>query len=150
MKRLLLYAVLLVALPFTTARSQTVGQSTVDPGGPVNMQVFYRVPPGKRAEFLDLYKSYHYPVMQRFVQMGILKSVHIYQRRFREQSPAWDYEVVLVWRDWAAIEEGHVKEPGVIDQMYPNQAEYKKADQRRFELTSDVWIDLLEEVEGSK
>jgi hypothetical protein len=112
------------------------------------MQVFYRVPPGKREEFLNLYKKYHYPVMNKFVEMGILKSVHIYQRRFRAESPAWDYEVVLVWRDWAAIEEGHVKEPGIITAMYPDAEQYKKADQRRFELTTDVWIDLLEEIDA--
>lgn len=130
------------------ASAQTVGASTVAPGGPVTMQVFYRVPPGKREEFLNLYKKYHYPVMNKFVEMGILKSVHIYQRRFRAESPAWDYEVVLVWRDWAAIEEGHVKEPGIITAMYPDAEQYKKADQRRFELTTDVWIDLLEEIDA--
>lgn len=149
MKRLILY-LLLAAFPLAACYGQTVGQSTVVPGGPMTMQAFYRVPPGKRAEFLNLYKKYHYPVMHRFVEMGILKSIHIYQRRFREQSPAWDYEVVLVWRDWAAMEEGHVKEPGIIDEMYPNKEEYKQADLRRFELTTDVWIDLLEEVDVSR
>lgn len=113
---------------------------------PVTMAVYYRVPPGKRSEWLMLYRKYHYPVMQQFVKDGLLKSVKIYQRRFRVQTPAWDYEVVLMWRDWNAIEEGHVKEPGVIRRMYSDMSDYEHADQRRFELQTDVWIDLLEEV----
>ncbi len=141
---------IVAALLFTPAQrgqAQTVGTSAVKPGGPVTMVVYYRVPPGKRADWLDLYKKYHYPVMNHFVADGIIKSIHIYQRRFRAESPAWDYEVVLVWRDWNAIEEGHVKEPGLIETMYASDmAAYKDADQKRFELTADVWIDILEEV----
>ena len=147
MKRFGLCLMLIMAFAATAARAQTVGQSTVAPGGAVTMQAFYRVPPGQREAFLSLYKQYHLPVMQRFVDQGILKSIHIYQRRFRSQSPAWDYEVVLVWRDWAAIEEGHKTEPGIITAMYPNQQEYMAADKKRFELSSDVWIDILEEVD---
>ena len=113
---------------------------------PVPMAVYYRVPPGKRTEWLTLYKKYHYPVMNQFVKDGLLKSVKIYQRRFRAESPAWDYEVILIWRDWNAIEEGHVKEPGVIRKMYADMSEYEHADQQRFELQADVWIDILEEV----
>ncbi|MBW4028806.1 MAG: hypothetical protein HIU93_15670 [Acidobacteria bacterium] len=148
-KRLALVAVF-VALFSTTVEpihSQTVGTSAVKPGGPITMAVYYKVPPGKRAEWLDLYKKYHYPVMNHFVSDGMIKSIHIYQRRFAAESPAWDYEVVLVWRDWAAIEEGHVKEPGLIETMYAdNMPAYSSADQKRFALTSDVWIDILEEV----
>lgn len=117
-------------------------------GSPVTMAVYYRVPPGKRLEWLALYRKYHYAVMQQFVNDGLIKSIKIYQRRFRAESPAWDYEVVLVWRDWAAIDEGHVKEPPLIRKMYPDMADYEKNDQRRFELQTDVWIDILEEVPG--
>jgi hypothetical protein len=113
---------------------------------PVPMAVYYRVPPGKRTDWLTLYKKYHYPVMEQFVKDGLLKSVKIYQRRFRSETPAWDYEVILIWRDWNAIEEGHVKEPGVIRKMYPDMSDYEHADQHRFELQTDVWIDILEEV----
>jgi hypothetical protein len=152
LKRILIYVMPVVLLFLTltsgapTTAAQTVGTSAVKPGGPITMAVYYKVPPGKRAEWLGLYKKYHYPVMNRFVKDGIIKSVNIYQRRFRAESPAWDYEVILVWRDWSAIEEGHVKEPGLIETMYPDAAAYKDADQKRFELTADVWIDILEEV----
>lgn len=142
----LVFAVFLMGGSQKPAVSQTVDTSAVAPGGPVTMAVYYKVPPGKKAEWLNLYKKYHYPVMNQFVKDGVIKSVHIYQRRLAADSPAWDYEVVLVWRDWAAIEEGHVKEPGLIRTMYPDAAAYKEADQRRFELTMHVWIDILEEI----
>ena len=109
---LLVMGILLSCSSAVPLRAQTVGTSAVKPGGPVTMAVYYKVPPGKRAEWLELYKKYHYPVMNHFVSDGIIKSVKIYQRRFRAESPAWDYEVVLVWRDWAAIEEGHVRNLG--------------------------------------
>lgn len=129
------------------AKAQTT-EAAPPPGSPVTMAVYYKVPPGKRLEWLTLYRKYHYPVMQRFVKDGLIKSIKIYQRRFRTEAPAWDYEVVLVWRDWGAIDEGHQKEPGLIRSMYPDMSEYEKADQHRFELQTDVWIDILEEVPG--
>ena len=139
-------ALSVVPLVLDPAHAQTVGIPQEEAHGPVTMQVFYRVPPGKQVEWLMLYKKYHYPVMQQFVTDGILKSINIYRRRFRADSPSWDYEAVLVWRDWAAIDEGHVKEPGLIKKMYSDAADYEKADQRRFELTANVWIDILEPV----
>jgi hypothetical protein len=135
----------MIALAGALASAQTT-EIPPPADSPVTMAVYYKVQPGKRTEWLTLYKKYHYPVMQQFVKDGVLKTVKIYQRRFRAQSPAWDYEVVLVWRDWNAIEEGHVKEPGVIRRMYSDMSDYEHADQRRFELQTDVWIDLLEEV----
>ena len=138
-----LFGVILLGLSFTQAQTTEIPPPA---DSPVPMAVYYRVPPGKRTEWLALYKKYHYPVMQQFVKDGLLKSVKIYQRRFRAETPAWDYEVVLIWRDWGAIEEGHVKEPGVIRAMYPDMPDYQRADQHRFELQTDVWIDILEEV----
>jgi hypothetical protein len=143
--RLPVFLATMIALAVALASAQTT-ETPPPADSPVTMAVYYKVPPGKRTEWLTLYKKYHYPVMQQFVKDGVLKSVKIYQRRFRSQSPAWDYEVVLVWRDWNAIEEGHVKEPGVIRRMYSDMSDYEHADQRRFELQTDVWIDLLEEV----
>jgi hypothetical protein len=143
----ILFFALLALSGGVAARAQTT-ELPPPAGTPVTMAVYYKVPPGKRLEWLSLYRKYHYPVMQRFVKDGILKSVKIYQRRFRAQTPAWDYEVILVWRDWPALEEGHTKEPGIIRSMYTNMSEYEQADQKRFELQTDVWIDILEEVPG--
>jgi hypothetical protein len=32
--------------------------------------------------------------------------------------------------------------------MYSDMSDYERADQHRFELQTDVWIDILEEVQG--
>jgi hypothetical protein len=151
MKKVAVLLALLFAFGFFFAGRAAVAQTTeaAPPADtPVTMAVYYKVPPGKRLDWLTLYRKYHYPVMEQFVKDGLIKSIQIYQRRFRSQSPAWDYEVVLVWRDWNAIEEGHVKEPPLIRKMFPDMADYEKADQKRFELQTDVWIDILEEVPG--
>lgn len=151
MSRFLSLYLLLASLLFLGSGAVVEGQTTEAPppkGSPVTMAVYYKVPPGKRLEWLGLYRKYHYPVMQRFVKDGLIKSIKIYQRRFRAEAPAWDYEVVLVWRDWSAIDEGHQKEPELIRTMYSDMSEYEKADQHRFELQTDVWIDILEEVPG--
>jgi hypothetical protein len=143
LNRLILFLLFAFAGSFADAQTTDVPPPA---DTPVPMAVYYRVPPGKRTEWLTLYKKYHYPVMEQFVKDGLLKSVKIYQRRLRVETPAWDYEVILIWRDWNAIEEGHVKEPGVIKKMYPDTSDYEHADQHRFELQTDVWIDILEEV----
>src|SRR5258708_12269980 len=98
-----LYLLLASFLPLGTSvitRAQTTEPAPA-PGSPVTMAVYYKVPPGKRLEWLTLYRKYHYPVMQRFGKDGLIKSVKIYQRRFRAEAPPCDSQLFLFCPDLA-------------------------------------------------
>src|SRR5574337_949386 len=104
-------------------------------GVPVMIEYYYKLVPGGTSEWLALYKKNHNPILKQLMKEGLLKSEKLYERRFHAQSPAWDYKVVMVWRDWAALEQAHQREPEIIRSLYPNKEEHDQQEKRRWELT---------------
>lgn len=115
-------------------------------GTPVTIEYFYKLAPGTSKEWLALYKKNHNPLLREHMKAGLLLSEKLYERRFHAATPAWDYKVVMVWRDWAALEQAHQREPETIRTLYPNTAEHDKQEKRRWETTEAHWDDVLSEV----
>src|SRR5262249_42165066 len=79
-------------------------------GEPVTIEYYYKIAPGGMmpggsSEWLALYLKNHHPILRQLRKEGLLLSEKAYERRFHAESPAWDYKVVMVWRDWAAVQE---------------------------------------------
>jgi hypothetical protein len=113
---------------------------------PVTIEYYYKLVPGGTTEWLALYKKNHNPILKELIKEGILKSEKLYERRFHAETPAWDYKVVMVWRDWAALQESSQREPEIIRSLYPDQAAHDREEKRRWELTVAHWDDVLKEV----
>ena len=52
----------------------------------------------------------------------------------------------MIWRDWAALEEAHQREPQVLKSLYADQEDHGRQEKRRWELTTSHWDDVLDEV----
>lgn len=115
-------------------------------GAPVVIEYYYKLAPGGTSEWLALYKKNHNPILKQLMKDGLLKSEKLYERRFHAQSPAWDYKVVMVWRDWAALDEAGKREPEIIRSLFPDKAAHDREEKRRWELTEKHWDDVLKEV----
>jgi hypothetical protein len=113
---------------------------------PVTIEYYYKLVPGGASEWLALYRKNHNPILKQLMKEGILKSEKLYERRFHAATPAWDYKVVMVWRDWAALEEARQREPEIIRSLYPNKEQHNLEEKRRWELTVAHWDDVLSEV----
>jgi hypothetical protein len=113
---------------------------------PVTIEYYYKLAPGATQEWLALYKKNHNPILKQLIKEGILKSEKLYERRFHAASPAWDYKVVMVWRDWSALEQAHQREPEIIRALYPNKEDHDRQERRRWEITEQHWDDVLSEV----
>ncbi len=129
----------LVALTIPTGAEQP-------PSPPIVIEYYYKLVPGSTAEWLALYKKNHNPILKQLMKEGLLISEKLYERRFHAQSPAWDYKVVMVWRDWAALEQAHTRELEIIRSLYPNKDNHDQQERRRWELTAAHWDDVLNEV----
>lgn len=114
--------------------------------GPVTIEYYYKLAPGATKEWLALYKKNHNPILQEHMKAGLLLSEKLYERRFHAATPAWDYKVVMVWRDWAALEQAHQREPETIRALYPKTAEHDQQEKWRWEITEAHWDDVLKEV----
>jgi hypothetical protein len=119
------------------------GQTT---SAPLTIEYYYKLVPGGTSEWLALYKKNHNPILKQLMKEGYLKSEKLYTRRFHAETPAWDYKIVMVWRDWAAPEEAHYRQPEIIRELYPNKEEHERQEKRRWELTVSHWDDVLREV----
>jgi hypothetical protein len=112
----------------------------------VTIEYYYKLAPGAAQEWLSLYKKNHNPILQQFRKEGLIVSERLFERRFHAASPAWDYKVVMVWRDWAALERAHQREPEIIPALYPNKEDHDRQERRRWEITEQHWDDVLSEV----
>ncbi len=122
--------------------------SGAEPAGsaPVTIEYYYKLAPGTGQEWLSLYKKNHNPILQQLKKEGLILSERLFERRFHAASPAWDYKVVMVWRDWAALEQAHQREPEIIRALYPNREDHDRQERRRWEITEQHWDDVLSEV----
>ena len=143
MNRMLQLLTLIVVPLFALAASAGVDQSTAQP---VTIEYYYRLAPGGTSEWLALYKKNHNPLLKELMKEGLLKSEKLYTRRFHAESPAWDYKIVMIWRDWTALDEAHIREPEILKSLYPNKEDHDQQEKRRWELTVSHWDDVLDEV----
>lgn len=120
-------------------------------GGPVTIEYYYKIVPGGMmpggpSEWLSLYLKNHHPILKQLGKEGLVLSEKLYERRFHAESPAWDYKVVMVWRDWAALQDASKREPEIIRSLYPDKAAHDREEKRRWELTEKHWDDVLKEM----
>ena len=115
-------------------------------GAPVTIEYYYKLAPGGASEWLALYLKNHNPILRQMMKEGLILSEKAYERRFHAESPAWDYKVVMVWRDWSALEQAGAREPEIIRSLYPNKADHDREERRRWALTERHWDDVLREV----
>ncbi len=101
---------------------------------PYVVEYYYKVKWGHQQEFLDLFKKNHYPLLKKQIEMGRIASVTVAKPQYHMSEDArWDYRVTITFKSAAAYY-GEFDEQAVIKQLYPDQATYKREEQRRFEI----------------
>jgi hypothetical protein len=143
MSAFLKYAGVLCGAMFAVSPSGGAEQSA---STPVTVEYYYKLAAGATQEWLGLYKKNHHPILKQLLKEGILNSEKLYERRFHAATPAWDYKVVMVWRDWAALEEARQREPEITRALYLNKEDHEREERRRWEITVAHWDDVLSEV----
>jgi hypothetical protein len=115
------------------------------PDRPITVLYFYRVRWGLEAEFLELFRRNHYPILAEQQRSGRLLDVRLARPRFHGAGDAgWTFVVTITYRDWAAIEEHSDAE--IAERLFPDRERYRAEEQRRFELLEAHWDVPLEDV----
>lgn len=138
--------VFLLAIAGSRSASLNAQTPTGYSGGPVTSAAFYRIAPGHIDEWLALYKKYHYPIMQYEIKQGLVKSETMYKRGVHELTPAWDFFVVIVYRDLDAEVQVEKERAEVMKTVFPDKADFEAGDKKRWELTTEHWDEKLVEV----
>ncbi len=108
---------------------------------------FYKVKWGHQEEFVDLFKKNHYPVLMAQKETGRVAAVRTFVPAYHGDGRAdWTFAVEITYRDLAAMNAPSGEE-AIVKRFYPDQATFKKEEQRRFEILDAHWDVPLNEVE---
>jgi len=100
---------------------------------------YYKAKWGYADEFITLFKKNHFPVLKKQMETGRILGVTAAKPRYHAtEDGRWDYRVTIVFKNMAAASDQASEEP-IIKQLFPDQATYKREEQRRFEILLAHW-----------
>jgi hypothetical protein len=140
--RRILFAALTVIFAATLA-VPVVAQGAPPQGGadqPYTMEYYYKVQWGHQQEFLELFLRNHYPLLKRIEASGRILSIKIESPAYHTtEDGRWDYRVTVRYKNSTVATTSNPEEEAIIRELWPDQATYKKEEQRRFEILLGHW-----------
>src|SRR5213595_370368 len=107
---------------------------------PYTMEYYYKVQWGHQQEFLQLFLKNHYPLLKRGVESGRMLSVKIETpENHMTEDARWDYRVTIRFKNSTLATTANPQEESWINQLWPDQAGFKREEQRRFEILLAHW-----------
>jgi len=108
---------------------------------------FYKVKWGFQDEFVALFKKNHLPVLKAQQEAGRMTAVRTFVPTYHGDGRAdWTFAVAITFRDTAAMM-APSGEDAIVRRLYPDQATFKKDEQRRFEILDAHWDVPLNELD---
>jgi hypothetical protein len=141
MRRIVL-AVLVLAITgvFSTRLSAQGAPPQGKADQPYTVEYYYKVQWGHQQEFLDLFLKNHYPLLQKIVATGRMLSVKIESPAYHTtEDGRWDYRVTIRFKNSTVATTSNPEEEALMKELWPDQATYKKEEQRRFEILASHW-----------
>jgi hypothetical protein len=107
---------------------------------PYTVEYYYKVQWGHQQEFLDLFLKNHYPLLQKIVSSGRMLSVKIESPAYHTtEDGRWDYRVTIRFKNSTLATTSNPDEERMMRELWPDQATYKREEQRRFEILVAHW-----------
>ena len=107
---------------------------------PYTVEYYYKVQWGHQQEFLELFLKNHYPLLKGIVSTGRMLSVKIDSPAYHTtEDGRWDYRVTIRFKNSTVATTTNPDEEALIKELWPDQAAYKREEQRRFEILLAHW-----------
>lgn len=132
LKKFLLSTALILAttLPSLHADAQQAPKT-------VTVEWVYRVRYGGHDEWFNIFKKYQVAILERQKQLGYVKDFTVYAPSLHTSEDArWDYRIIITRATDAPPGQS---ESEVAKQLFTDQAAFKQAENRRWELTTNHW-----------
>ena len=115
--------------------------------GPFTIENYYKVKWGFADEFIDLWKTNHYPLLKKAQEKGDIISVTAEKPKLHSgEDTRWDFKVSIVFRNAALAFDPDLTTPYKA-QLYPDAEKLKKDEQHRFELLIAHWDVMVDTVD---
>ncbi|MEQ1912998.1 MAG: hypothetical protein ABMA15_29550 [Vicinamibacterales bacterium] len=114
-----------------------IAQTRATTPAPYLVEWVYKAKWGYQDEFFDIFKKTQVPVLDREKQLGYIVDYTIYSGTSHRtgEDVRYDYRVVIAYKDEASSKHGSEVEK----QVFPDQAAFKREDQKRWDLTLAHW-----------
>ncbi len=106
------------------------------------VEYYYKTKWGFTDEFLTLFKKNHLPVLKKQIESGRILNVKIEKPRYHAtEDGRWDFRVTITFKNAAAFHDPDTSasEEAIVKKLYPDQATFKREEQRRFEILISHW-----------
>ena len=140
-RTVLLFALLIaaIALVFGVATHARAQAPTGSQDKPFVIEYYYKAKWGHADEFLTLFKKNHLPILKKEVEMGRMLRVSMVQPVYHTtEDGRWDFRVTIVYKNAAIAHDAFDSAP-LIKQLYPDQENFRKEEQHRFEILEAHW-----------
>ena len=125
-------ALALAVAPAAQAQSRATAE-------PFVVEYYYKTRWGFAAEFIQLFRKNHLPVLQREIALGRITSVSAVEPRYHAtEEGRWDYRVTITFRS-VADAFGPSLDEKEMRALYPDKTTFDREEQRRFELLLAHW-----------
>src|SRR6476469_6196853 len=107
---------------------------------------YYKIKWGFADEFINLWKTNHYPLLKKAIEKGDIISVTAEKPRLHSgEDTRWDFKVTIVFKNTGAAFDPNLTEP-YKKLIYPDLDKLKKDEQHRFELLIAHWDIMTEKI----
>ncbi|HEV2703642.1 MAG TPA: hypothetical protein VGV09_18600 [Steroidobacteraceae bacterium] len=107
----------------------------------------YRVRYGFIDEWWDIFRKYQIPILEREKALGYVLDYRIYHPQLHtDEAARWDYRVEITYRDF----DGSRHEDEITATLFPDAAQRKREENRRWELTANHWDLPIYQVDTTK
>lgn len=111
---------------------------------------YYKVKWGYAEEFINLWKTNHYPLLKKAIEKGDLLSVSAEKPKLHSgEDTRWDFKVILVFKNAKLAFDADLTTP-YKKQLYPDLEKLTKDEQHRFELLLSHWDVMVDKIELDK
>lgn len=111
---------------------------------------YYKVKWGYANEFIELWKTNHYPLLKKAQEKGDIISIIAEKPMLHSsEDTRWDFKVTIMYKN-AATGLDHGLTDQYKKQLYPDLDKLKKDEQHRFELLLAHWDVMTEKIDLSK
>jgi hypothetical protein len=108
---------------------------------------YYKAKWGFADEFINLWKTNHYPLLKKAIEKGDIISVTAEKPKLHSgEDTRWDFKVILVFKNEKLAFDANLTKQ-YEKQLYPDLEKLKKDEQHRFELLIAHWDVMVEKIE---
>jgi hypothetical protein len=108
---------------------------------------YYKVKWGFADEFIELWKTNHYPLLKKAREKGDIISVVAEKPKLHSgEDTRWDFKVTITFRNAALAFDPNLTEP-YKKELYPNMDKLVKDEKHRFELLIAHWDVMIEKIQ---